>query len=100
MGTSTSIMASPGLTGDATRGRRPSPAALPAWPARVHLRHRPGHRLLDGGHSGLLIVAAQDTEARLDEAIKDGNKIVKKQLRSDEKDLEPALNEAIRESKG
>jgi len=54
--------------------------------------------LLDEGDSGLLIVAAQDTEARLDEAIKHGNKIVKKQLRSDEKDLEAALDEAIKES--
>jgi uncharacterized membrane protein len=55
--------------------------------------------LLDKGDSGLLIVAAQDTEARLDEVIKHGNKIVKKQLRSDEKDLESALDEAIKESK-
>ena len=55
--------------------------------------------LLDEGDSGLLIVAAQDTEARLDDAIKHGNKIVKKQLRSDEKDLEAALDEAVRESK-
>ena len=53
--------------------------------------------LLDEGDSGLLIVAAQDTEARLDEAIKHGNKIVKKQLRSDKKDLEAALDEAIGE---
>ena len=45
-------------------------------------------------------MAAQDTEARLDEAIKHGNKIVKKQLRSDEKDLDAALDEAIKESKG
>src|SRR5215472_14309689 len=43
--------------------------------------------LLDKGDSGLLIVAAQDTEARIDEAVKHGNKISKKQLRSDEKDL-------------
>src|SRR5215472_15850947 len=43
--------------------------------------------LLDEGDSGLLIVAAQDTEARIDEAVKHGNKISKKQLRSDEKDL-------------
>jgi uncharacterized membrane protein len=56
--------------------------------------------LLDEGDSGLLIVAAQDTEARLDEAIKHGNKIVKKQLRSDKKDLDAALDEAIKESKG
>jgi hypothetical protein len=30
--------------------------------------------LLDEGDSGLLIVAAQNTEARLDEAIKESNK--------------------------
>jgi len=45
-------------------------------------------------------VAAQDTEARLDEAIKHGKKVVKKQLKSDQKDLEAALNEAVKESKG
>jgi len=55
--------------------------------------------LLDKGDSGLLIVAAQDTEARIDEAVKHGNKIVKKQLRSDEKDLEAAIDEAVKESK-
>jgi Protein of unknown function (DUF1269) len=55
--------------------------------------------LLDIGDIGLLIVAAQDTEARIDEAVKHGNKIVKKQLRSDQKDLEAALDEAIKESK-
>jgi uncharacterized membrane protein len=55
--------------------------------------------LLDKGDSGLLIVAAQDTEARIDEVLKHGNKIVKKQLRSDEKDLEAAIDEAIKESK-
>jgi len=55
--------------------------------------------LLDEGDSGLLIVAAQDTEARLDEAIKHGKKVIKKQLKSDQKDLEAALDEAIKESK-
>jgi uncharacterized membrane protein len=56
--------------------------------------------LLDEGDSGLLVVAGQDTEARLDAVITNGNKIVKKLLRSDEKDLEAALNEAVKESKG
>ena len=56
--------------------------------------------LLDEGDSGLLVVAGQDTEARLDEAIKRGKKVVKKQLRSDQKDLEAALDEALQESKG
>jgi len=55
--------------------------------------------LLDEGDSGLLVVAGQDTEARLNAAITHGKKIVKKQLRSDEKDLEAGLNEAIKESK-
>jgi uncharacterized membrane protein len=56
--------------------------------------------LLDEGDSGLLVVAGQDTEARLDAVITHGKKIVKKQLKSDEKDLEAALNEAVKESKG
>jgi len=48
--------------------------------------------------SGLGLPAAQDTEARLDAAITHGKKILKKQLRSDEKDLEAALDEAVKES--
>src|SRR5262249_25244524 len=48
--------------------------------------------------SGLGLPAVQDTEARLDAAITHGKKILKKQLRSDEKDLEAALDEAVKES--
>jgi uncharacterized membrane protein len=50
--------------------------------------------LLDEGQSGLLVVAAQDTEARVDAAITHGNRLLKKQMRADEKDLEKALDEA------
>ena len=50
--------------------------------------------LLDEGQSGLLVVAAQDTEARVDAAVTRGNKLLKKQMRADEKDLEKALDEA------
>ena len=52
--------------------------------------------LLDEGHSGLLVVAAQDTEARIDEALVRGEKLLKKQLRADERALEQALDEAAR----
>jgi len=50
--------------------------------------------LLDEGESGLLVVAAQDTEARVDAAITCGTKLLKKQMRADDKDLEKALDEA------
>jgi uncharacterized membrane protein len=50
--------------------------------------------LLDEGQSGLLVVAAQDSEARVDAAVTRGNKLLKKQMRADEKDLEKALDEA------
>ena len=54
--------------------------------------------LLDDGQSGLLVVAAQDSEARIDEAVTRGKKAVKKQLRADEKDLEAAVDEAVEEA--
>jgi uncharacterized membrane protein len=50
--------------------------------------------LLDEGQSGLLVVAAQDSEARVDAAVTRGKKLLKKQMRADEKDLEKALDEA------
>ncbi len=50
--------------------------------------------LLDEGQSGLLVVAAQDSEARVDAAVTRGTKLLKKQMRADEKDLEKALDEA------
>ena len=51
---------------------------------------------LDEGQSGLLVIAAQDTEARVDAAITRSNKTMKKQLRVDEKNLEAALDEATK----
>ena len=47
--------------------------------------------LLDEGQSGLLVVAASDLEAKVDEAIKRSAKMVKKQMRADEKSLEKEI---------
>jgi uncharacterized membrane protein len=52
--------------------------------------------LLDEGQSGLVVVAATDLEARVDEALKGAAKVAKKQLRADEKDLEKEIDEAVK----
>lgn len=49
---------------------------------------------LDSGQSAVLIVAAEDVEARVDAALSRGNKILKKQLKADNKELEKAIAEA------
>lgn len=49
---------------------------------------------LDEGHSAVLIVAAEDVEARVDEALSRGSKLLKKELKADRKELEAALAEA------
>jgi uncharacterized membrane protein len=50
---------------------------------------------LDKGQSSLVVVAASDMEAHVDEALKANARLVKKQLRADEKDLEKAIDEAV-----
>lgn len=52
--------------------------------------------LLDDGQSGLVVVAATDMEAHVEQAIKRSKKITKKQLRADEKALEKEIDEAAR----
>ena len=52
--------------------------------------------LLDEGQSGLLVVAASDLEAKVDEAIKHSAKMVKKQMRADEKALEKDIDDAVK----
>jgi uncharacterized membrane protein len=52
--------------------------------------------LLDDGQSGLIVVAATDVEARVEEAIKHAKKTTKKQLRADEKALEKEIDDAAR----
>jgi hypothetical protein len=47
---------------------------------------------LDAVHSGLLVVASQDSAARIDEAIIRGEKVLSKQVSGDTKDLEAALD--------
>jgi uncharacterized membrane protein len=49
--------------------------------------------LLDDGHSGLVVIAATDVEARVEESMKNAAKITKKQLRADEKHLEKQIDE-------
>lgn len=51
--------------------------------------------LLDDGESGLLIVAAEDVEARIDAALTLGARAVKKRLRADEKELEALVDAAL-----
>ena len=52
--------------------------------------------LLDNGQSGLVVVAATDMEAHVEQAISRAAKIEKKQLRADEKALEGEIEEATR----
>jgi uncharacterized membrane protein len=52
---------------------------------------------LDAGQSGILVVAAQDTEEHIDRAITRGQKILKKQMRADAKSLKSALDEAAKQ---
>lgn len=49
--------------------------------------------LLDEGQSGLVVVAAIDVEAHVEQALKNAKKITKKQLRADEKALEKQIDE-------
>jgi uncharacterized membrane protein len=50
--------------------------------------------LLDEGDSALIVIAASDLEARVDEAIKHAAKRTKKELRADEKALEKEIDDA------
>jgi uncharacterized membrane protein len=52
--------------------------------------------LLDEGQSGVVVVAASDMEAKVQEAIKRAAKLMKKQLRADEKSLEKEIDEAAK----
>jgi uncharacterized membrane protein len=54
--------------------------------------------LLDEGQSGLVVVAASDVEARVQESIKRAAKLTKKQLRADEKSLEKEIDAAAEEA--
>jgi uncharacterized membrane protein len=51
---------------------------------------------LDEGQSGLLVVAASDMEAKVQESIKRAAKLTKKRLRADEKSLEKEIDEAAK----
>ena len=52
--------------------------------------------LLDEGQTGLLVIAATDLEAHVEQAITRAAKIEKKQLRADEKALEAEIDEAAK----
>lgn len=51
---------------------------------------------LDEGTAGLVAVVAQDSEARVEQALTRGRRLLKKQLRADEKALERAIDDAGR----
>lgn len=53
---------------------------------------------LDAGQSAVLIVAAEDVQARVDAALTRGRKILKKQLKADKKEVEAAIAEANAEA--
>jgi uncharacterized membrane protein len=50
---------------------------------------------LDEGQSSLIVVAASDMEAHVDRALKHNARVVKKQLRADEKELEKSIDDAV-----
>jgi uncharacterized membrane protein len=54
---------------------------------------------LDEGQSGLLIVAAEDVEARVDAALTRGARVLKKQMRADEQELEELVDAALEDAK-
>jgi uncharacterized membrane protein len=52
--------------------------------------------LLDDGQSGLIVIAATDVEAQVEQAISRAAKVEKKQLRADEKALEAEIDDAAK----
>jgi uncharacterized membrane protein len=50
--------------------------------------------LLDQGHSGLVVVAASDLEARIDQIVRHADRLTKKQLKADQKVLEQEIDQA------
>jgi len=50
--------------------------------------------LLDEGQSGLVVVAATDLEAHIEDAIARANKVEKKQLQADQQALGSEIDEA------
>lgn len=50
--------------------------------------------LLDAGQSGLVVVAATDLEAHVEQLLKRADKITKKQLKADQKALEKEIDDA------
>jgi uncharacterized membrane protein len=52
--------------------------------------------VLDDGQSGLVVIAATDMEARVEEAISRATKVEKKQLQADEKALEAEIDDAAK----
>jgi uncharacterized membrane protein len=52
---------------------------------------------LDNGDAGLVVIAAVDLEGRIDEAIARSNKLLKKEIKADRKELEQELKDAEKE---
>lgn len=53
---------------------------------------------LDTGDAGLIVVAAVDMQGRVDDAIKRANKLITKQIKADQKQLDRELKEAEKEA--
>lgn len=53
---------------------------------------------LDAGDAGLIVVAAVDMQGRIEEAIKRSNKVIAKQIKADQKELEKDLRDAAKDS--
>ena len=52
--------------------------------------------LLDDGQSGLIVIAASDVEARVEDAISRAAKLEKKDLQTDQQALEAEIDDAAR----
>jgi uncharacterized membrane protein len=53
---------------------------------------------LDIGEAGLIVIAATDVGARVEEALKAADKVIKKEIKADKKELEKEFKEELKES--
>ena len=53
---------------------------------------------LDVGEAGLIVIAATDVGARVEGALNEAEKIIKKQIKADQKEIEKEIKEEIKES--
>jgi uncharacterized membrane protein len=53
---------------------------------------------LDNGDSGLIVIAATDVGARVEEALKAANKVIKKQIKADRKEVDKEFKQELKEA--